>query len=120
MLKAGQHQLLKKKAISIINLFILFNPINTCVHDYVLSVILIFCRIVLAFDNIVESLIEFENFTNVSVNADDVLLRGERVSKFKHSIKIMSCNIIVSRYLETSMKEELFLLLVCKVIITRL
>ena len=76
MLKAGQHQLLKKKAIGIINIYCI--PTITLMYN-VLSIILIFCRIVQAFDNIVESLIELENFTNISVNGDDVLLRGERV-----------------------------------------
>ena len=74
MLKAGQHQLLKKKAIGIIILYSNYNTYVQCV-----KYILIFCRIVQAFDNIVESLIELENFTNISVNGDDVLLRGERV-----------------------------------------
>ena len=73
-----------------------------------------FCRIVQAFDNIVESLIEFENFTNLSVNADDVLLRGERVINSPYT-KCLVIAIIVSRYLETCIKDEPFLLLVCKV-----
>ena len=37
-------------------------------------------RIVQQFENIVEALIEQENFTNVSVIAEDVALVGERVS----------------------------------------
>ena len=47
-----------------------------------------------AFHKIVESLIEFENFTNISINGDDVLLRGERVIKqftLYRLYKIMSC-----------------------------
>ena len=67
MLKAGQHQLWKKKAIGIFN------------NKHLCTCIKFFYRIVQAFDNIVESLIEFENFTNLSINSDDVLLRGERV-----------------------------------------
>ena len=62
-----------------------------------------------------ESLIEFENFTNISINADDVLLKGEKVIHSLNRFDKCCCNIIVSRYLETSIKEELFLLLVCKV-----
>ena len=57
---------------------------------------IIFCRIVQAFDNIVESLIEFENFTNLSVNANDVLLRGERVI---NSLYILCKCLVVSRYI---------------------
>ena len=90
-------------------------------HVHVLSIIVIFfCSIVQAFDNIVESLMEFKKFTNISVNGDDLLLRGERVSKTFYIDYIqMSCNIIVSRYLETSIREELFLLVLYKVIVTR-
>ena len=40
----------------------------------------IFFRIVQAFDNIVDSLIELDNFTNISVVEQDLALRGERVS----------------------------------------
>ena len=67
-------------------------------HVHVLSIIVIFfCSIVQAFDNIVESLMEFKKFTNISVNGDDLLLRGERVSKTFYIDYIqMSCNIIVS------------------------
>ena len=37
-------------------------------------------RIVQAFDNIVDSLIQSVNFTNISVVERDLALRGERVS----------------------------------------
>ena len=40
------------------------------------------CRIVEAFDNIVDALIQQENFTNISVNTMDILLRAERVSHY--------------------------------------
>ena len=41
---------------------------------------LFFDRIVQQFENIVEALIQQENFTNISVVAEDVALVGERVS----------------------------------------
>ena len=75
-----------------------------------------------------ESLIEFENFTNLSVNADNVLLRGEWVinSLYRSTVLLIyyiatinelnNCVLsLSSAYLETSTKEELFLLLSCKV-----
>lgn len=39
-----------------------------------------FYRIVQAFDNIVDSLIQQENFNNISIVERDLALRGERVS----------------------------------------
>ena len=39
-----------------------------------------FNRIVQAFDNIVDALIESEDFTNISIVEQDLALRGERVS----------------------------------------
>ena len=39
-----------------------------------------FIRIVQTFDNIVDALIESDNFTNISIVEQDLALRGERVS----------------------------------------
>ena len=41
------------------------------------------CRIVKAFDSIVDALIQQENFSNISVVQSDLALKGERVSILK-------------------------------------
>ena len=51
-----------------------------CLDDYN------FFRIVQAFDNIVDALIESNNFTNISVVKKDLALRGERVSQNNNSL----------------------------------
>ena len=48
-----------------------------CIKCIVIST---FYRIVQAFDNIVDSLIQQENFKNISIVERDLALRGERVS----------------------------------------
>ena len=46
------------------------------------------CRIVQQFENIVEALIQQENFTNISVIAEDVALVAERVSFYSNTVLI--------------------------------